>query len=276
MENEIQFLEYDGIQFAAFIEVQKEDEHPSYYPKNILFYVEQGKLHIRKDNKLYSIEKGNFCIVRKFTDAFVFKTWEKEEGGAIVKAMVLQDDFIKEAIKDLGYKAPVQAIYDPVIIIQNNPILLGLYSSLTLYLSTDQSPNKDLVNLKTKEALLGIIQANPEYLAVFYEFSKPVKADMSEFMNHHSLSNLSLKELAKLSGRSLSTFNRDFRKVFHTSPHSWLLKKRLHKAKELLLTTDKPSSEIYLELGFKDLGHFSRSFKKEFNISPSEINKKLT
>jgi len=93
-------------------------------------------------------------------------------------------------------------------------------------------------------------------------------------MNHNSLSNLLLNELAKLSGRSLSTFNRDFRKLFQTSPHSWLLKKRLQRARELLLTTSKKSSEISLELGFKDLGHFSRTFKKEFNMPPSEIRKK--
>ena len=90
-------------------------------------------------------------------------------------------------------------------------------------------------------------------------------------MDHHSLSGATLEELARLSGRSLSTFYRDFKKLFHTSPHKWLLQSRLSKAKDLLLHSSKKSSEIYLDLGFKDLGHFSRTFKQEFGVPPSEV-----
>ena len=271
MENNFQFLEYEGIQIAAFIEARKENEHSGYYPANVLFYVQQGQLNIRLKNKLIIIPKGNFCIVRKFTELSYFKTWDEGEDCALIDAMVLQDDFIKSAIKELGYKAPAKPVTSPVVNLEQNAILLGLYRSLKLYLSENQSPDKHLMYLKTKEALLGIIQSNPEHLALFYEFSRSVKADLHEFMMHHSTSILPLPELAKLSGRSLSTFNRDFRKVFDTSPHSWLLKKRLAKAMEVLLTMDKTASEIYLELGFKDLAHFSRTFKKEFGISPSKV-----
>jgi len=274
MENEYRFLEFEGVQIAVAIEAHNKNEHSEYCPVNLLFYVEQGQLNIRYRNKLYTITKGNFCMVRKLTELSFFKTWDEDEGYAIVKAMGLQDEFINEAIKELGYSIPAKVIRDPVIDLKNNPILMGLHHSLTIYLSENQSPDKHLMYLKTKEALLGIIQSNPDYLALFYEFSKPVKAELREFMKYHSISNFSLSELAKLSGRSLSTFNRDFRKIFNTAPHAWILRKRLHKAKELLLTTNKKSSEIYLDLGFKDLAHFSKSFKKEFSLSPSEIVKK--
>ncbi len=273
MENEYRFLEYEGIQIAAFIEGHTENEHAGYYPSNVLFYVQQGQLNIRSRNKLYTIPKGNFGLVRKLTELHYFKTWDEDEDCAIVNAMVLQDDFINEAIKELGYKIPTKVIKDPVVSLEQNSILLGLYNSLSLYLSENQSPDKHLMFLKTKEALLGIIQSNPEHLAIFHEFSKPVKAELREFMTHHSTSHLPLNTLAKLSGRSLSTFHRDFKRLFQTSPHSWLLKNRLDKARELLLSTTQRPSEIYLELGFKDLAHFSRVFKKEFHISPSQIRK---
>lgn len=273
MENKFQYLEYNGIQIAAFIEANNQEEHTGYYPKNILFHVEQGQFNMRYQHKLYTIEKGNFCLIRKFTELDCFKTWTKEEGCAIVNAMVLQDDFIQDAIKELGYKIPNKQVDEGVVDLGKNAILTGLYQSLTLYLSDNQEPDQNLMYLKTKEALLGIIQSDPNHLALFYEISKSVKADLLAFMQYHSLSTLPLNQLAKLSGRSLSTFNRDFRKSFHTSPHAWLLKKRLSKARELLLTTEQKSSEIYLELGFKELAHFSKAFKKEFGIPPSEMNK---
>jgi len=272
MENEFHFLEFEGIQVAAFIEVYQQDEHIGYYPHNVLFYVERGQLNIRDKNRLYTIPSGSFCIVRKLTELSYFKTWTEEEKSARVDAIALRDEFITGVIKELGLKSPPNPILDPVVSLDQNPILMGLRNSLALYLAEDQSPDSQLMYLKTKEAILGILQSNPDLLALFYEFSKPIKANLKEFMHHHSLSILPLPELAKLSGRSLSTFNRDFRKAFNTSPHSWILHKRLQKARELLLTTEQKPSEIYLQLGFKDLGHFSRSFKKAFNISPSEMH----
>ncbi|MEO0726151.1 MAG: AraC family transcriptional regulator [Bacteroidota bacterium] len=273
MDHEFQFLEFEGIQVAAFIESRQQNEHSGYYPHNVLFYVEQGQLNIRQKNKLYIIEKGNFGIVRKFSELSYFKTWEEDEDCALVEAMSLQDDFIKGAIKELGYSIPTNVVRDPVVHLGSNPVLMGLRKSLRLYLTDNQVPDKHLMYLKTKEALLGIIQSSPDHLALFHEISKPVKADLSEFMIHHVLSDLNLADLAKLSGRSLSTFHRDFKRLFDTSPHKWLLKQRLQKAKELLLTSQKSASSIYLDLGFKDLAHFSRAFKKEFGISPSTIGK---
>ncbi|MEL6924023.1 MAG: AraC family transcriptional regulator [Bacteroidota bacterium] len=263
MENEFRFLEFEGVQVAAFIETRNQNEHINYFPSNILYCVQQGQLNLRLKDKLYTIGKGNFCLVKKFTEVSCSKTWSEDEDCAMVDALVLQDDFIKDAIKELNYKVALIEQHEPVVDLGRNAILVGLYQSLNQYLYGKQSPDKHLMFLKTKEALLGIVQSNPDHLSLFYEVSKTVKADLKVFMHHHCYANLTLKELARLSGRSLSTFNRDFRKVFDTTPHSWLLKKRLHRAKELLQSTNGKPSAIYLELGFKDLAHFSRSFKKE-------------
>ncbi len=274
MENEFRFLEFEGIQVAAFVEGRSQNEHTGYYSTNILYYVRQGQFNIRLRNQLHTIETGCFCIVRKHTEAHYFKTWSEKEGCAIINAMALQDDFINDAIRELGYKIPTNKVFTSVINLRNNTILQGLYDSLMLYITENQVPDKHLMALKTKEALLGIIQSNPDHLALFHEFSRPVKADLKEFIHHHLTSNLPLRTLAKLSGRSLSTFNRDFRKIFNASPPAWLLKKRLAEARNMLLTTDKKASEIYLDLGFKDLAPFSRSIKKEFQISPSAVGAK--
>lgn len=87
--------------------------------------------------------------------------------------------------------------------------------------------------------------------------------------NYHT--NVPLETFARQSGRSLSTFNRDFKMIFGETPHRWIRKKRLEKARELLTTTTKKVSEVYLEVGFEDLAHFSKSFKKEFGVNPSEV-----
>ncbi|MGE8514401.1 MAG: helix-turn-helix domain-containing protein, partial [Chryseobacterium culicis] len=72
-----------------------------------------------------------------------------------------------------------------------------------------------------------------------------------------------------LTGRSLSTFNRDFRKIFQTTPQRWLTQKRLELAFYHLSEKNKKPSDVFLEVGFEDLSHFSHAFKKQYGFAPS-------
>jgi len=67
MENEFRFLEFEGVQIAAFIEGHSDNEHPGYHTDNVLFYVEQGQLNITYNKKLFTFDKGTFCMVKKYT-----------------------------------------------------------------------------------------------------------------------------------------------------------------------------------------------------------------
>ncbi len=58
-------------------------------------------------------------------------------------------------------------------------------------------------------------------------------------------------------------------------PLALLLRKyRLQKAKDLLATSSLSISQIALEVGFKDLAHFSHCFHKYFGINPKEYRKR--
>ncbi|MEM1137756.1 MAG: AraC family transcriptional regulator, partial [Bacteroidota bacterium] len=105
----------------------------------------------------------------------------------------------------------------------------------------------------------------------FFEFTYPLKADLVKTMENNFTKNISQAEFAYLSGRSLAAFKRDFKKVFSESPGKWLKKKRLSLAHHLLKNTNKRPSVIYLEVGFEDYAHFSKSFKSSFGYSPSEV-----
>ena len=85
--------------------------------------------------------------------------------------------------------------------------------------------------------------------------------------------NIPLAQFAKLTGRSISTFKRDFQEIFNQTPNKWLIKKRLDLAHFLISKQGKKPNEIYDDVGFVNFSHFSRSFKAEFGINPSEIEK---
>jgi AraC-like DNA-binding protein len=63
-------------------------------------------------------------------------------------------------------------------------------------------------------------------------------------------------------------FHRIFRQVYRHTPHQYITRKRMEKAKDLL-ANNKPVSEVCNEVGFESLGSFSSLFKKEIGSAPT-------
>lgn len=88
-------------------------------------------------------------------------------------------------------------------------------------------------------------------------------------MQAHYNFNGSQSQFAYLTGRSLSTFKRDFARIFKTTPNKWLLSKRLGDARYLIQEKNWKATDVYIEVGFKDYSHFSIAYKHLFGQSPS-------
>jgi AraC-like DNA-binding protein len=82
---------------------------------------------------------------------------------------------------------------------------------------------------------------------------------------------VSVERFAYLTGRSLSAFKRDFKTIFNDTPNRWLIQKRLQEAYFLIDRKKQKPSDIYLELGFETLSHFSYAFKKQFGLTLTEL-----
>ncbi|MEJ1242147.1 AraC family transcriptional regulator [Chryseolinea sp. T2] len=81
---------------------------------------------------------------------------------------------------------------------------------------------------------------------------------------------LQLEEFARLCGRSLSAFKRDFKSAYQESPARWINDKRLDYARSLLVSTDMNVNDVCYESGFKNPSHFNRVFKDKFSLSPGQ------
>jgi len=106
---------------------------------------------------------------------------------------------------------------------------------------------------------------------VLFDFGIPQKIDLEAYMNRNYKFNVNIERFAYLTGRSLSAFKRDFAGIFGATPHHWLMEKRLKEAHFLIEKERQKPTDIYLDLGFEDLSHFSFAFKKQFGINPSEL-----
>jgi len=152
-----------------------------------------------------------------------------------------------------------------------HPLLESCLASLIPYFEVQGPFPENIASLKITEAISILRLVTPNIDSILANFEKPGKIALIEFMENHFMYNLPLEKFGYLTGRSLSTFNRDFRKAFHTTPQKWLLQKRLELAHYQIKESNKRPVEVYLEVGFEDLSHFSFAFKKHFGYPPADL-----
>jgi AraC-like DNA-binding protein len=138
------------------------------------------------------------------------------------------------------------------------------------YFNQPEKLTSILEQAKTTE-VIALLLRNPALKNFLFDFSEPHKIDLEAYMNRHFSYNIPLAQFAKLTGRSLSTFKRDFMKIFSVTPEKWLQKQRLNMAHFLISQKHKKPSDVYLEVGFENLSHFSTVFKKEFGVNASSL-----
>lgn len=162
---------------------------------------------------------------------------------------------------------------ESIVLLKQDIFCKSFFESLVPYFTVPQENiDESLKRLKVKEAILLLLRLNKAIKDLLFDFSEPGKIDLEEFMSRHFAFNVEMKQFAYLTGRSLATFKRDFEKIFHVPPGRWLQQKRLEQAYYLIKEQGKKPSDVYLEVGFEDLSHFSFAFKKEFGKAPSLLN----
>ena len=81
---------------------------------------------------------------------------------------------------------------------------------------------------------------------------------------------MSLEEICKILYISKAYAIREFKKYFHTTPHDYLVQRRMELAKHLLTHTNQSVQDIAEVLCFSDPHYFSNFFKLKVGISPRE------
>ena len=194
------------------------------------------------------------------------------EGGEFKSFSVYFDQpFLRNLSMETGYKME-KHMEDPAVIhLKPDPLYKNYFDSLPPYMLLNGEEDAGLVALKLREAALLLLKVNPGMKDILFDFSEPGKIDLEAFMSRNFHFNVDLNRFAYLTGRSLATFKRDFEKLFHLTPSRWLQQRRLQEAFYLIKEKGKTPSDIYLDLGFEDLSHFSFAFKKQFGAAPTKI-----
>jgi AraC family transcriptional regulator, exoenzyme S synthesis regulatory protein ExsA len=238
---------------------------------HFFLYLLKGSMTAYDGKKNYTMKPGEYCIARK---NYLIRYTKYKDNNEFEKIIITLDEpFLKRFLERHPHTTGTPENDDAFLFVKKNGLIAKYIQSLEPYYNGSEQIDATFADIKREELLLILLQTEPKLAAVFFQFEAPQKIDLEAFMLQNFRFNISLSRFAYLTGRSLSTFKRDFVKTFGTPPALWLKKKRLSEAYFQISQQHQKPGDIYLDLGFEDLSHFSFSFKKEFGKSPTEIVK---
>lgn len=267
MENNVS-LQHNFLYSNAYQNVQGA-EH--YFPEHALGIMLSGESYYYTNEETFVMKQGTICLMRRNQ---LFKKLKKMgpngEPIALISIFLDQNLLHKYAAEN---SIPKQNAYNDraMIDLTGNVFLKGFFDSLLPYIDHPKKLTAKIAELKTYEAIELLLQTDPVFQSFLFDFQEPHKIDLQAYMNLHYKYNIPLSSFATLTGRSLSTFKRDFTKIFETTPEKWLQQKRLEQAHYLISKKQQRPSDVYLEVGFENLSHFSFAFKKQFGLTPTEL-----
>lgn len=159
----------------------------------------------------------------------------------------------------------------------NNDFLIQKYiEGLLFYFENPSLINEDILILKVKEIILLLSQTqNAEAIQlILSQLFSPTTYTFKQIIEAHLFSQLTIEELAQLNNLSVSSFKREFAKIYNDTPANYIKAKKLEKAAELLLLSDQRITEIAFDCGFNDLANFTKSFTSKYKVSPTAYRQK--
>jgi AraC family transcriptional regulator, exoenzyme S synthesis regulatory protein ExsA len=256
------------IVYSCYVARSREGEQ--FIPEHVFSYQISGTLILNDGTKNHTFGEGEFRFLKR-NHLIKFIKQPPEAGQFKALSVYFDQDTLRNFNMEYDCHAEKHHHGDAILPLKPDLLYKSYMDSLAPYEKLSLPGNEKLINLKLKEAILILLKTNPELKDLLFDFAEPGKIDLEAFMNKNYHFNVELKRFAYLTGRSLATFKRDFEKIFSLSPSRWLQQKRLQQALYLIKEEGKAPSEVYLELGFEDLSHFSFAFKKQYGLAPSKI-----
>lgn len=175
-------------------------------------------------------------------------------------------EFLAGCKGDAAAKATKQSFYT---VEDNEGDINGFFRSINCaiadpgYLSVKLHELLHLIAWKADAASLRALLAKQR-------ISSP-KRNLQRLLENHDVLRLSVSDLAQISCRSLSSFNRDFKAIYKVPPQTWLREKRLAHARELLDSKGVSVTEAAVEVGYENVSHFIKAFKLKYGRTPKQI-----
>jgi AraC family transcriptional regulator, exoenzyme S synthesis regulatory protein ExsA len=252
--------------FESCTNVHEIKSNTMFLEDHLLLVVLDGFYNINHNEQRYSLQKNQMVLLKKAISI-------KYEKSGDFMMFFLKENFLKEFVQHLKIHEIPKDELVPVSVIPVDERLIGFIESLKPYMNEKNSIDEYLIKIKMIELLYDLGNINRNLLHQLLQLNNQTRQNLGWVLENNYMNPVTLKDLAYLSGRSLSGFKRDFSFQYNMPPSQWIRERRLAKAKELLTKTEMTVTDICFESGFENVSHFSRLFKEHYGYSPSTYRK---
>lgn len=221
-----------------------------------------------KEDEFHILSSGN-CIAsmnlsgrKTFSSILVFFNTT-----ALEDFCLKYDEKIKQAAQ--GCSISPQAY----LTFEKDTFILNYINSLHVLLRMDSVLSKEMKRLKFEELMLYLLSRDPVKLLGFLADrpQKTIDLVIRKAAEGAIRNPINLDDLAFICSMSVSTFKRNFSKLYGMPPNQWFIQKRMELAKHYLVHHHIKPSEVYHLIGYGNHASFSKKFKEVVGITPSEF-----
>ncbi|MFT3920464.1 helix-turn-helix domain-containing protein [Cloacibacterium sp.] len=239
------------------------------FDHHMLVWFISGETKIIQADCNYLFKAGDIFLIPRNQLATIIN-YPKDGQPHKSVVMHLSINRLRKFYADLNVKIKVLAT-QKIRSFEKHPLLESCLASLIPYFDVQEKFPENIASLKITEAISVLRTIDKGIDNILANFEEPHKIDLAGFMEKNFMFNMPLEKFGYLTGRSLTTFKRDFQRIYDKTPQRWLTQKRLELAHYQLAEKNKKPVEVYLETGFENLSHFSYAFKKYFGLTPTEL-----
>ncbi len=260
-------IESDGIVAAKYFVVESRVRGEAYIERNLLNVVLEGEKRLHTKNGDVTVRAGEAFFLAK--GEYVMS--EIAENGRYACLLIFFDEHSASNILASMPDFEIQKIdaKEGFLKVELTPLMKATAESILPFIEDKPKYADELLGLKLKELLLLLFGSKDgAKFAYYFRSAMCGKLELKAFMDENFTEEWSLSEFAKKSGRSLSAFKSDFKKIFGLTPMEWLWAKRLERAKFLIEGGGLGAGEAAFRSGFKSQSHFNRMFKDRYARTP--------
>ena len=267
---EFQSLKIQDMTFVAYRNQDPPLKNEVFFEEHAVIFVLEGEKKFVSATQTIHVRKGNIVFIRR--GYYVMQETIDTNYRSLV--FFFNEKLLKEFVgQHLGLFENTLLRNEEnstLLVFETTESLEKFTESIFPYFTLETQYLNHFLGLKLQELLLHILEidVSGQFKSILFSLYKGEKVDLEYLMQSYYLKLLSLEELSRLSGRSLSAFKRDFQDKFNTSPAFWIKNKRLEYAGLQLENTDKNVSEISMEIGYESVSHFIKAFKEKFGKTP--------
>ncbi len=234
-----------------------------------IVYVVNGKVSVSTfEGREVSISNDEMLFMPR--DSYLISDFMKNNKNMEVFLLFFDHDIVMKFIegiqKDEGQKSTICKL-------EATENIRNYFQNITK-MKFENPQNKKLLELKLLE-FLHLINEKQDFVQTLQSSEEgKQRRDIGSMMLEHYDKNMTIADFASLSGRSLSTFNREFKEKYHTTPKQWLIEKKMNRAFELL-QEGKTVTESAFEVGYLNVSNFIKAYKSVYGETPKVMQKSI-